>query len=363
MCFFLNWTVDNDRLPENPLRRLKKISLSGNERRKRRALTPDEVHRLLAVVGEYRPVFAMAVYTGLRRNELESLQWGDLCLDKGAAAVRPRASTTKNRKSEPLPILEPLAELLRSIRPAGASACGKVFPKIPCMPRLMKYWELAGIPYRDEQGRVADFHSLRVTYGTEMLKNGAPARYVQEAMRHSSIELTTRIYTDTHQLPMASAIAKLPNYLEGLPQILPQNLDATSPEMATAGTVEPPQSIVEHIAPDMVRHSVAQTVINNQMVREGGLEPPCLAALEPKSSASANSAIPAGSQAAFNMFDTGGNASMGRGAVANASQAQRIWFSAMVISSPLWATDGRFPRYCWQPVFLAPPILKQPNEG
>ena len=74
---FLHWCVP-DRLPFNPLRKLKK----GNERKalKRRAkrpLTPHEVLSLLQKVSSRRRLkYAIAIYAGLRRNEAAKLTWG-----------------------------------------------------------------------------------------------------------------------------------------------------------------------------------------------------------------------------------------------------------------------------------------------
>ena len=54
----------------------------------------------------------------------------------------------------------------------------------------------AGIPKRDERGRTVDLHALRHTFGTHLSKNGVPPRTAQAAMRHSSLDLTTNVYTD-----------------------------------------------------------------------------------------------------------------------------------------------------------------------
>ena len=44
---------------------------------RRRSFTNDEMRRLLAVAGLYALGYLAAVYTGLRRKELSSVQWGD----------------------------------------------------------------------------------------------------------------------------------------------------------------------------------------------------------------------------------------------------------------------------------------------
>jgi site-specific recombinase XerD len=51
----------------------------------------------------------------------------------------------------------------------------------------------AGIVYRDEQGRRADLHALRVTFGTNSVLSGAHPRVAQELMQHSDVRLTINV--------------------------------------------------------------------------------------------------------------------------------------------------------------------------
>lgn len=80
------------------------------------------------------------------------------------------------------------------------------------METFRRYLVKAGIPYLDEQGRRVDFHSLRVTFGTNLVLSGAHPRVVQELMRHSDIRLTMKLYTDASKLPMREAVAALPSF-------------------------------------------------------------------------------------------------------------------------------------------------------
>jgi integrase len=64
----------------------------------------------------------------------------------------------------------------------------------------------------DEQGRRVDFHSLRLTFGTNLVLSGAHPRVVQELMRHSDIRLTMKLYTDISKLPVWEAVAALPSF-------------------------------------------------------------------------------------------------------------------------------------------------------
>jgi hypothetical protein len=47
-----------------------------------------------------------------------------------------------------------------------------VFSRIPSVRQLRVDLEAAGLAYRDEAGRVADFHALRASYGTALARAG-----------------------------------------------------------------------------------------------------------------------------------------------------------------------------------------------
>ena len=76
---------------------------------------------------------------------------------------------------------------------------------------MLKYdLEEAGIPYVDESGRYADFHALRHTFITNMVKSGISPKAAQSLARHSTIDLTMNVYTSLTVHDQASALASLP---------------------------------------------------------------------------------------------------------------------------------------------------------
>ena len=68
-----------------------------------------------------------------------------------------------------------------------------------------------GIAYRDEAGRVADFHSLRHTFITNWARGGVYPKTAQALARHSSITLTIDCYSHSYQGEQRSALASLPD--------------------------------------------------------------------------------------------------------------------------------------------------------
>jgi hypothetical protein len=70
----------------------------------------------------------------------------------------------------------------------------------------------AGIPFVDEQGRRLDFHALRMTFDTNLAIAGVSDAERMKLMRHKSPRLTLEIYTDSEKVPVADALAKLPEF-------------------------------------------------------------------------------------------------------------------------------------------------------
>jgi len=143
MNSFLNWLVKKARVISfNPLNPVSKLAEIDSPRR-RRALSEDEVIRLLAAAvdgprrravrqsqnrprkdGTFKPVefkperaaalaeegrrtallYRMALETGLRRSELKALTWADLDLEVGTVTTRPEWVGNKNAKRETLPL-------------------------------------------------------------------------------------------------------------------------------------------------------------------------------------------------------------------------------------------------------------------
>ena len=171
--------------------------------------------RLIAVSGPRKPIYLMAAHTGLRRSELGALVWAFLKLDAHPPHLHLPGEFTKNGEDAVLPLHSDIVATLREVRAAGPDDGDRVFPHMPRIERFRRDLKKAGIPYFDAQGRVADFHALRKTFGTHLQLNGALPRVTMELMRHSDMRLTMKTYTDATLLPVAEAINALPSYLTG----------------------------------------------------------------------------------------------------------------------------------------------------
>ena len=85
----------------------------------------------------------------------------------------------------------------------------------------------AGIPYQDDSGRFLDFHSLRVTYISQLVASGASVKVCQELARHSTPSLTIGVYAKASLHDIKGAVANLPS-------LKPEETDAAV--LAATGT-------------------------------------------------------------------------------------------------------------------------------
>jgi hypothetical protein len=83
----------------------------------------------------------------------------------------------------------------------------------------------AGIPYVDEPGCYADFHSLRHTTGSLLAASGVHSNVAQSITRHSDINLTMSRYSHVLRGQESEAIAGLPDL--SLPSKQSQRAKAT----------------------------------------------------------------------------------------------------------------------------------------
>ncbi|MDA9961449.1 tyrosine-type recombinase/integrase [Opitutales bacterium] len=132
--------------------------------------------------------------------------------DSETPHILARAATTKNRLDSRIPMTKELERKLLKHRPKTFRPNHPVFAKgVPRARTLRLDLEKAGIPYKDEMGRYADFHSLRYTWGTYLQRNGVNSRVAMELMRHSDRKLTDKIYTDSNLLPLGEVVRNLPD--------------------------------------------------------------------------------------------------------------------------------------------------------
>ena len=155
---FCDWCVRREYLDEDPLRHLTRLDTTPRVRR--RALTPDEIRRLLVVAPEPRRLlYEVAFCTGLRANELRELTVGHL--DEGAGGLRLDAAWTKNRKAGFQPLPRRLVErLILSARGKALTATLLYVPSHPAR-ELYRDLERAGIPRRIDGLVKVDLAGLR----------------------------------------------------------------------------------------------------------------------------------------------------------------------------------------------------------
>jgi integrase len=223
------------RVGPNPLRFVQKVQTAGEPKRRRRAVTAEQLRRLVAVSGERAIVYLVAVCTGIRRGELDELEWRDVFLEESQPFIAIRSSIGKNKKHVMQPLPRYVADELRKIRPSNVSPNALVFRGgIPSMRVYRRDLAAAGIDYEDAEGRYADFHALRHTFGTLATLASRTERTVMELMRNSDMKLTAKVYTDANMLPVSETVAMLPNLINdtGDSQIDSQKLVSEGPSVS-----------------------------------------------------------------------------------------------------------------------------------
>ncbi len=151
----------------------------------------------------------------MRRRELGDLQWRDVHLDAPRTHLRLRAEATKSKRADELPLPSHLVRELRAVRPPFCTPTAPVFTTVPKFDTWKADLKRAGVTYRDEAtNEIVGFHSLRVTFISELERAGVSPRTIMELARHTDYRLTAGTYTDRRVLDTFGAAAKLPDYVD-----------------------------------------------------------------------------------------------------------------------------------------------------
>jgi integrase len=228
---FARWLADSNRIevPPRGLLALKPYNEDVDRRRVRRALTREELARLLAaaeagppvvtrrdprsksVIGtltgpERAALYRIAMGTGFRANEIRTLTPERFALEGDGPTITVPACYSKRGRDDVQPIPRALAAALRpwlATRPPGVPVLA-----VPARTAELLRRDLAaaGIPARDAAGRVLDFHALRHSYITHLIAGGVNPKVVQRLARHSTITLTLDKYTHVDDEDMRDAL-------------------------------------------------------------------------------------------------------------------------------------------------------------
>lgn len=256
---FSRWLERDGRVRDDGLAHLTGFNAATDRRYERRALDADELGGLVrateaapqwrqSLSGKDRAMlYRVAAGTGFRAGELASLAPGNFCLDTDPPAIALDAKCSKRRKADVQPIRSELAESLRSWledKPAGSPvwpgwwrdqaaemiradlrrAKARWIRETQNRKERRKRLESEFLAVEDASGRVADFHSLRVSYITLLVKSGVSVKVAQELARHSTPVLTLGVYTKLGVHDLTGALGALPNLAPRPPAAEPQRV-------------------------------------------------------------------------------------------------------------------------------------------
>ena len=211
------------KISENPWADIERYETRSNTRRE---LTVDELGRVVSgLEGEMRLLFALGIYTGLRRGDCVLLEWSSVDMARGLIVVEPRKTRRHTRgRRIAIPISPVLATLLRDAQ-SKTGGGQYVMPgladeyrahRFNITSKITKVFESAGIvtsvkdPGAHRARTIVGFHSLRHTFVSLAANAGTPLAVVQSIVGHTSTAMTQHYYHESEEA-MRGAIAALPD--------------------------------------------------------------------------------------------------------------------------------------------------------
>ena len=206
--------------------------LRSDDSHTRRELTIEELARLVDMASresaEFRTLFGIAMYTGMRLGDCCKLTWAEVDIVRSIIQKVPE-KTKKYRRGRPvtIPIHKVLADLL--MQTPIENRTGYVLPQIGewaalgakgmgrIHHRIGKIFHNAGIVTsvkiegRKWKAPEASFHSLRHTFVSMSANAGVPLHIVQAIVGHESTAMTRHYYHEN--------VAALQQAVEAIPSI------------------------------------------------------------------------------------------------------------------------------------------------
>lgn len=182
-------------------------------------------------------VFALALYLGLRKGEIDRLSWEDLILDgdRPVCTVKStEADPTKSGKTRHIPICTELRAILQVYRQVSGfvvrsgNGKGKWIYRFECDALFARVTKAAGVPK-------IRFHDMRHTYASLMLDAGLSMFKVSQWLGHSDVRITQNTYA--HLAPYDAevdllSLARVPGQEGILGPDLGPGADQASPKAA-----------------------------------------------------------------------------------------------------------------------------------
>ena len=214
------------------------VRLHADDCHSRRELTLDELERLLKAAtkagNEWRRLFVVGIYTGLRLGDCCCLRWDSVNLERGVIQLIP-TKTRKHAHGQPITIpIHPqlMAELSIPVDESIStrSTCSTRLPSFvnPTLADFYKNskWRVSRglelifkaahsetsvrIEGRRTRTPEATFHSLRHTFVSLAANAGVPLPIVASIVGHSSTAMTRHYYHENEEM-LRQAVAAIPS--------------------------------------------------------------------------------------------------------------------------------------------------------
>lgn len=200
-------------LQKDPSREIKKLKVTDQKTPK--FLTLEEIQTLLECCNSiiHKMVYTI-LNTGLRKEELLSLEWRDVDFKRQTLTVahEPPHRTVKGKESRTIPLNPMLSEMLQQHRRETSIVDPKalIFSTKHGRKHSDLYHVLKQI-YKKAEIEGANVHTLRHTFASHLVMQGVDLYTLAKLLGHKDIK-TTQIYAHLAPDHLKAAILRLPDF-------------------------------------------------------------------------------------------------------------------------------------------------------
>lgn len=209
-CLF-NRAIKWGYLKDNPVKDVQRMKIDDTRRLK--FLSIEECKRLLDVTPpNLYPIFFTFLNTGMRKGELENLEWTDIDFKRRKIKIQWKETWQPKTGEREIPIGEQLLDLLKKHKEKNdaGSKSNFVFPHKDSGKIKTKLRDkMIEIAKKAKIDGLTKLHTLRHTFASHLVMAGVDLPTVKKLMGHSDIQ-TTMIYAHLAPDHLANAVDKLP---------------------------------------------------------------------------------------------------------------------------------------------------------